>query len=133
MDSHYIYIMKIAQLQVRPWMLKKEIMILGYAFADKRTPLLAKIPALFSVIYLLSPIDLIPDFIPFFGYVDDLLIVPLLLNLSIRLLPMTVKNDSIIKAMRDKKKIQFWMALIVVFVVLLLAGVFFLVRYLLTK
>ncbi len=123
----------VAQLQVRPWMLKKEIMILYYAFADKRTPWLAKVPALFSVIYLLSPIDLIPDFIPFLGYVDDLVVVPLLLNLSIRLLPQIVKNDSMAKASRNKKNIQFWLVLMIVAILLVLTGIFFLIRYLIIQ
>ena len=85
-------------------MLKKEILILYYAMKDKRTTLLSKIPALVSVLYLLSPIDLIPDFIPFAGYVDDLVVVPLLLNLSIRLLPEEVREESMVLASRNKRK-----------------------------
>jgi uncharacterized membrane protein YkvA (DUF1232 family) len=79
----------------RPWMLKKEIMVLYYALQDKRTSLIAKIPAVLSVIYLFSPIDWIPDFIPFFGYIDDIVVVPLLLNLAIRLLPRQVPRPHI--------------------------------------
>ena len=119
--------------KIRPWMLKKEIIILYYALWDKRTNLPAKIPALLSVIYLLSPIDLIPDFIPFFGYVDDLVIVPLLLNLSIKLLPADVRDASMSKANRNLYKFK-WLALL--FILLLIGwfvGIFFLTRHLLSN
>ncbi len=51
------------------------------------TPRLAKITALIALAYALSPIDLIPDFIPLLGYLDDLVILPLLVGLAIRLVP----------------------------------------------
>ena len=104
-------------------------MILYYGFNDKRTSLLAKIPAVLSVLYLLSPIDLIPDFIPFFGYADDLVIVPLLLNLSIRLLPGAVKQESIAKAGRNQRKLRWILALIIVLILGFLTGIFFLIRH----
>jgi uncharacterized membrane protein YkvA (DUF1232 family) len=109
-------------------MLKKEIIILYYALKDKRTTLLSKIPALVSVLYLLSPIDLIPDIIPFAGYLDDLVVVPLLLNLSIHLLPPEVREESILQASRNKRKFQFIGIVIVVILLALLTGIFFLFR-----
>ena len=109
-------------------MLKKEIIILYYAMKDKRTTLLSKIPALVSVLYLLSPIDLIPDIIPFAGYVDDLVVVPLLLNLSIRLLPEEVREESIVLASRNKRKFQLIGVVIVIVLLALLTGIFFLFR-----
>jgi len=66
---------------------RQEVFVLYYAIRDDRTPLYSKLPAFFSLVYLLSPIDLIPDFIPLFGYLDDLIIVPLLFHISFRLLP----------------------------------------------
>lgn len=57
------------------------------AYSDKRTPLSAKILIGLTVGYLLNPIDLMPDFIPVIGYLDDLIIVPLLIRLSIKLIP----------------------------------------------
>ena len=74
--------------------LKKQTQILMIAYKDKRTPLLAKIVIGISVAYLLSPIDLIPDFIPVLGLLDDLLIVPALILLSIKLIPKPVLNDA---------------------------------------
>jgi uncharacterized membrane protein YkvA (DUF1232 family) len=125
--------MHVKQRKIRPWMLKKEIIILYYGLWDKRTNVLAKIPALLSVIYLLSPIDLIPDFIPFFGYVDDLVIVPLLLNLSIRLLPAEVRDASISKANRNLYKFR-WLALLIILLLIgWFVGIFFLIRHLLSN
>jgi uncharacterized membrane protein YkvA (DUF1232 family) len=115
--------------KIRPWMLQKEVLILYYGLRDKRTNALAKLPALLSVIYLISPIDLIPDFIPFFGYLDDLIVVPLLLNLSIKFLPRLVREESILKAARNKRKLQFAFILIILGVLVLLTGIFMGIKY----
>jgi uncharacterized membrane protein YkvA (DUF1232 family) len=114
---------------VRPWMLKKEILILYYGLGDRRTTL-AWLPAVFSVIYLVSPIDLIPDFIPFFGYIDDIIIVPLLLNLAIKLLPAAVREQSITKAKRKHKQFSLIVLVFILLFILLLVGIFFLIRHL---
>lgn len=70
--------------------LKRDIPALFLALKDKETPLPAKILAAVTVGYALSPIDLIPDFIPVLGYLDDLLVLPLLAALTIRLIPKPV-------------------------------------------
>lgn len=57
------------------------------ALKAKQTPWYAKALAAFVVVYALSPIDLIPDFIPVLGYLDDVLILPLLITLTIRCIP----------------------------------------------
>lgn len=57
------------------------------ASRDPRTPIVAKLIAALTVAYALSPIDLIPDFIPVLGLLDDLLLVPLGLALALRLMP----------------------------------------------
>src|SRR5882762_7541709 len=98
--------MTIKPQKIGPWMLKKEIHILYYGLRDKRTTVVAKLPAILSVIYLLSPIDLIPDFIPFIGYVDDIIIASLLMNLAIKLLPVDVRAESILKARRNQNKFK---------------------------
>jgi len=51
------------------------------------TPLLAKIFALITIAYALSPIDFVPDFIPILGYLDDIIILPLLVTITIKLIP----------------------------------------------
>jgi len=110
-------------------MLKKEIITLYYGLRDKRTSAIAKLPAILSVIYLLSPIDLIPDFIPFFGYIDDIIIVPLLLNLAIRLLPREVREESILKASKNQKKFQLVIFLLVLLIISMLLGIFLVIRH----
>lgn len=116
--------------RIRPWMLKKEILILYFGLRDSRATLLSKLAAVLSVVYLLSPIDLIPDFIPFFGYIDDIVVVPVLLNLAIKLLPADVREESIVKANRNQKKFKWLVILLIVLAILLIMGIFFLIRHL---
>ena len=66
---------------------KRDVVALYLAGLDARTPWLAKAVAAAVVAYALSPIDLIPDFIPIIGYLDDLLLVPLGIMLAVRLIP----------------------------------------------
>lgn len=68
-------------------LIKADVVALYIAAKDPRTPLSAKLISVFVVAYALSPIDLIPDFIPIIGYLDDLIIVPLSIILAIRLIP----------------------------------------------
>jgi uncharacterized membrane protein YkvA (DUF1232 family) len=67
--------------------LKRETLTLCLACRHPRAPWYAKLLALIVVAYALSPIDLIPDFIPVLGYLDDLVLIPLGLTLVIRLIP----------------------------------------------
>jgi uncharacterized membrane protein YkvA (DUF1232 family) len=70
--------------------LKIEVYALYLAYKDPRVPLYARIFAAGVVAYALSPIDLIPDFVPVLGYLDDLLIVPLGIWLSLKMIPADV-------------------------------------------
>lgn len=72
---------------------KEAIPTIYLALRDRRTPLGAKLLAGFTLAYALSPIDLIPDFIPFLGYLDDLLILPLLIGLTRLLIPRDIWED----------------------------------------
>ena len=74
-------------LKARAKKLKTDIPALFLALKDKRTPFLAKFFAAITVVYALSPVDLIPDFIPILGYLDDLIILPALVALTIRMIP----------------------------------------------
>ncbi len=67
--------------------IRRDLVALYLAGRDPRTPLLARFLAVCVVAYALSPIDLIPDFIPVIGLLDDLLLVPLGLALVVRLIP----------------------------------------------
>jgi len=75
--------------QLRDWArgLKRDVHALYLAARDPRVPWYAKAVALGVAAYALSPIDLIPDFIPVVGYLDDLIIVPLGILLAVRLIP----------------------------------------------
>lgn len=110
---------------------RREITLLYFGCRDPRTPLYARLPAIFSLIYLISPLDLIPDFIPFAGYLDDLVIVPLLLHLSFRLLPAEVRETSRLKAVRYAGRVQIVLVILLILVVLLLAGIYVAIRHLL--
>ena len=74
-------------LKERAKQLKTDIPAVFISLKSKDTPLLAKIFAGITVVYALSPIDLIPDFIPVLGYLDDVIILPALIALTIRLIP----------------------------------------------
>ncbi len=74
--------------------LKSDVPAIFIALKDKDTPIIAKFLAAITVGYALSPIDLIPDFIPILGYLDDLIILPLLAAATIRLIPKDVWQKS---------------------------------------
>lgn len=76
-------------IRLKDWArrLKRDVVALWIAARDSRVSLFAKSIAGLTAAYALSPIDLIPDFIPVLGYVDDLLIVPAGIWLAIRLIP----------------------------------------------
>ena len=71
----------------RAQQLKTDIPAVFLALKAKETPVLAKVFAGMALIYALSPVDLIPDFIPVLGYLDDLIILPALITLTIRFIP----------------------------------------------
>lgn len=74
-------------------MIKRDVVALWLAARDPRVPWHAKAVAAAVAAYALSPVDLIPDFIPVVGYLDDLLIVPLGVLLAVRLIPPAVMAD----------------------------------------
>jgi uncharacterized membrane protein YkvA (DUF1232 family) len=69
---------------------KRDVIALWIAARDSRSPALAKVVAAAVAAYALSPIDLIPDFVPVVGYLDDLVMVPLGILLAVRLVPVTL-------------------------------------------
>ena len=77
-------------LKERAANLKRDIPAVFLALKSKKTPLFAKIMAAVTVAYALSPIDLIPDFIPVLGYLDDVLLLPALIALTVKLIPKKV-------------------------------------------
>ena len=77
-------------LKERARKLKTDIPALFLALKDKETPVLAKVLAGITVAYALSPIDLIPDFIPVLGYIDDIILLPMLIVATIKFIPKNV-------------------------------------------
>ena len=72
---------------------KKQLLVLYLAYRDERVPWYAKLFTMLVVAYAFSPIDLIPDFIPILGYLDDLILVPLGVYLALKLIPKEVLED----------------------------------------
>jgi uncharacterized membrane protein YkvA (DUF1232 family) len=88
--------------KIKQWarQLKRESVALWFACKDPATPIGAKAVALFTVAYALSPIDLIPDFIPVLGFVDDAILLPALIWIALRLIPPDVMERS--RALADE-------------------------------
>ena len=87
--------MRMIWQRLRAWAkgMKADILALWIAARDSRPPALAKLVAAIIAAYALSPIDLIPDFIPVVGYLDDLLIVPFGIFLAVRLIPRPLMEE----------------------------------------
>jgi uncharacterized membrane protein YkvA (DUF1232 family) len=84
----------LARLKAWAAALKREALVLWFATRDPRAPWYAKWLAVFIVAYALSPIDLIPDFIPIVGYLDDIILLPGAIWLTLKLMPREVLLDA---------------------------------------
>ena len=102
--------------------IKRDVLTVYFAARDPRTPWPVRLLAFAVAAYALSPIDLIPDFIPVLGYLDDLIIVPLGLLLVIRWLPPSVLEDARAKAAALSQKPRSAVAAMVIVAVWLLAS-----------
>lgn len=85
-------------LKERAKKLKIDIPTIYIALKKKETPIVAKILATITVCYALSPIDLIPDFIPVLGYLDDIILLPILIAITIKLIPEDTINKCRLEA-----------------------------------
>jgi len=118
LQEKYQSLIKILKAKVR--IIKIESYTLAYAYRHEQTPWYAKLSIIITLGYLLSPIDLIPDCIPILGYLDDLIIVPLLILLSIRLIPNNIVEECREKAQEQintaskQKKTAWWFAILIV-------------------
>ena len=97
-------------LKERAKKLKMDIPAIFLALKDKETPIIAKIFAGITVAYALSPIDLIPDFIPILGYLDDVILLPAFVALTIKFIPNDIleKNRKLSEGMWEKGKPKKW-------------------------
>ena len=116
----------VEEMKKRTDSLKNEITAIYYAYQNPKIRLLPKVMIIITLGYALSPIDLIPDFIPILGYLDDLIIIPTLITFSIKLIPEEIMAESRKKARQEpvqlKKNWFFailfiltWIILIIVF------------------
>lgn len=92
-----------AKLKAWAGELMAQLVTLWFARSHPRTPLVAKVVAGLVVAYAFSPIDLIPDFIPVIGYLDDLILVPLGIYLTLKLIPQDVIAES-------RRQAEAWLA-----------------------
>ena len=97
-------------LKERARKLKLDIPTVFLAMKDSETPITAKIFAAVTVCYALSPIDLIPDFIPLLGYLDDIILLPMLIALTIKFIPTDIieRNRRETEGMWESGKPKKW-------------------------
>lgn len=115
----------LAALKNKTKQIKLETYTLYFAYRDSRVAWPAKLVALCVVAYAFSPVDLIPDFIPILGYLDDLILIPLGVMLAIRLIPHDVLADSRAKAqaiLGKAKPKNWWAAGIIIAIWLVVSG-----------
>ena len=112
-------------LKARARQLKRDVPAVFLALRDKRTPIIARVIAAITVGYALSPVDLIPDFVPVLGYLDDVILLPALIALTIRLIPAEVfeqcRRDSE-NLWADGKPKRWYYAIPIVLIWLLIIG-----------
>jgi uncharacterized membrane protein YkvA (DUF1232 family) len=108
--------------------LKTDVFALQLAYRRDDVPRAAKFAALAAIAYALSPIDLIPDFIPVLGYLDDMLVLPVLIFISVKLIPENVFEECRQKAIESaaggaSRKWRFAVPVIVLWALILAAAV----------
>lgn len=122
-----IWISNIKKISKR---IKKDIGALYLAYKRNDVPLYVKIISILVVGYALSPIDLIPDFIPVLGYVDDLILVPIGIYLAIKLIPKSIMDECRQQAedIFSKNKPKSWIAGVVIICIWIIAVIYFFMR-----
>jgi uncharacterized membrane protein YkvA (DUF1232 family) len=106
--------------RIKAWAksLKRDVMTLWFVLRHPHTPWLARALAAILTAYALSPIDLIPDFIPVLGYLDDLIIVPLGIWLLLKIIPeqvlMECRNQADEWFRQDQQKPRSWVGLLII-------------------
>jgi uncharacterized membrane protein YkvA (DUF1232 family) len=108
-------------LKAKAQQLKQHTLTIYFAARDPRTPILVRALAVLVAAYALSPIDLIPDFIPVIGYLDDFILIPLGLALVVRLTPPEVMESARVQAQQASTKPVSYSAAVFVIVVWLIA------------
>ncbi len=97
--------------------LKRELVVLGVVYRDPRTPWYAKAVIFLVIAHSLSPIDIIPDFIPVLGYLDDLILIPLGIALAVKLVPPQIFTEARLKVDEQPEETGisgWWFALLII-------------------
>jgi len=127
---------RLATLKAHARKLKREAYALYFAYRDPRLPWYLRLFALFVVARTFSPIDLIPDFIPVLGYLDDLILVPFYITLAVRWIPAPVLADArarVDQTLSGEKPTRWFYVLPVVIIWLILLAVLVRVVYVLVQ
>lgn len=119
---------KISSLKLKSRLIKREVAALYIACRRRDVPISAKIISFLVVGYALSPIDLIPDFIPILGLLDDIIIVPFGIKLAIKLIPKNIMDECRLHSddFFEKHKHRNWIAAIIIILTWLLIILFIL-------
>ena len=109
-------------LKTRAKKLKTDIPAIFLSLKDKDTSIIAKVFAGITVAYALSPVDLVPDFIPVLGYLDDIILLPMLVALTIKFIPQDVleRNRKQAEEMWQEGKPKKWYYAIPIIVIWLI-------------
>lgn len=101
----------------------RDVVALYFAMGDPRVPWYAKAVAVFVVGYALSPIDLIPDFIPVIGYLDDLILVPIGIWVLLKLIPHDIMEEMRARAEEETVEADLPRNMVAALVIILIWGV----------
>ncbi|MED3561500.1 YkvA family protein [Bacillus xiapuensis] len=122
----------VAILKSKAKKLKQDIFVLVETYKHPKTPIFVKFLSIIIVAYAFSPVDLIPDFIPVLGYLDDIILIPLGITLVLKLIPKDVLEDCrVIVEKSEKVKKKNWVAGTII--ILLWIGVLFWIASLFIK
>ena len=119
------------EIKSKAKLLKKQSLVLYFAVRDPRTPFMVKLIAGAVVAYALSPIDLIPDFIPVLGYLDEVILLPMAIAFALKLLPQDVLQEASLQASHMLEKPRNYKAaaiIVVIWLVLAAALVYWLIK-----
>ncbi len=120
--------MNLQSLKSKAQEMKANLVVLYLAFKDNRTPWYVKVLICIVISYALSPIDLIPDFIPILGYLDDLILVPAGIALAIKLIPADIVLDC-----KEKQNNLSSIKINGIYVGIVIIGIWLMVIYLIVK
>lgn len=112
-------------LKQRARHLKAETMALYFAARHSQTPWYAKVLVAVIVAYALSPIDLIPDFIPILGYLDDLILIPIGIYFAIKIIPQPVLHECRLRAQQEidkRRPVNYIVGILIVIIWITVSG-----------